>query len=343
MRLPSARGTLTTTLFPALHGVGPFPVDELVSLVCDADSGRTTLEDDDVHTALWAAYQLHYTGFDDVDDRWEWDPDLVRVRQMMERTFEADLRRRTASMVRDAQAAGGTVADRIFGMTEDHDGPSVSRYLHREATREQFLEFLVHRSIYNLQESDPHAFALPRLRGAAKVALAELLYDEFGGGRPDRLHSALFAASMRGCDLDDRFGAYVPAVPGLTLAVTNTMSLFALHRSGAAAAMGHLGAFEATSSEPARHTAAGIDRLGLPAVVRGYYDEHVEADAVHEQVALRTICGGIAAADPAAEDDLLFGAAACLLTEADAGAALLTAWRAGRSSLLLRDEELVAS
>ena len=148
---------------------------------------------------------------------------------------------------------------------------------------------------------------------------------------------------MRGCGLDDRFGAYVPAVPGVTLAVTNAMSLLALHRSGAAAAMGHLGAFEATSSEPARHTAAGVDRLGLPAVVRGYYDEHVEADAVHEQVALHTICGGIVAKDPAAEADLFFGAAACLLTEADAGSALLAAWRSGHSSLLLQDEESVAS
>jgi len=125
--------------------------------------------------------------------------------------------------------------------------------------------------------------------------------------------------------------------------VTNAMSLFALHRSGAAAAMGHLGAFEATSSEPARRTAAGIERLGLPAVVRGYYDEHVEADAVHEQVALRTICGGLALEDPTVEDDLFFGAAACLVTEADAGSALLRAWRSGHSSLLLQDEELVAS
>ena len=81
MRLPSPRGTLTTALFPALRGIGPFPVDELVTLVCDADSGGATLDDDDVHTALWAAYQLHYTGFDDVDDRWEWDPDLLRLRR----------------------------------------------------------------------------------------------------------------------------------------------------------------------------------------------------------------------------------------------------------------------
>ena len=107
MRLPSPRGTLTTALFPALRGIGPFPVDELVTLVCDADSGGAALEDDDVHTALWAAYQLHYTGFDDVDDRWEWDPDLLRLRRALEDRFLAELRFRTADIVQDDPGGGG--------------------------------------------------------------------------------------------------------------------------------------------------------------------------------------------------------------------------------------------
>jgi hypothetical protein len=334
---------MTDSLFSALLGLVPLPVDDLVTLAQDSDAAHPGATGDDFHLALWCAYQLHYSGFDDVDDRWEWDPDLLRVRGAMEDRWEAELRTRTADLVREALLADGSVAERLFAMTEAFDGPSVSRHLRRDATREQFTEFLVHRSTYNLQESDPHAFALPRLHGDAKVALAEILYDEFGGGRPDRLHSALFAASMRGCGLDDTFGAYLDAVPGTTLAVTNAMSLLALHRSSVAAAMGHLGAFEATSSEPARHTAAAAERLGLPADVREYYDEHVEADAVHEQVALRTICGGLAAADPAQEREVFFGAAVCLVTEGAAAAELLAAWRAGLSSLRVGAEELVAS
>ena len=75
-------------------------------------------------------------------------------------------------------------------MTERFEGPALAAYLRRDATREEMLELLVQRSIHNLQESDPQAFVLPRVGGPAKVALAELLYDEFGAGRPERLHSA---------------------------------------------------------------------------------------------------------------------------------------------------------
>ena len=333
MRLPSARGTLTTTLFPALHGVGPFPVDELVSLVCDADSGGATLDDDDVHTALWAAYQLHYTGFDDVDDRWEWDPDLLRLRRALEDRFLAELRFRTADIVQQALEAKGSVADRLFAMTENVEGPALAAYLRRDATHEEMLELLVQRSIHNLQESDPQAFVLPRVGGRPKVALAELLYDEFGAGRPERLHSALFARGLAECGLDDEPGAYVSVVPGVTLAFMNAMNLLALHRGHAAAALGHFGAYEATSSVPSRLVAAAVDRLGFPASVRAYFDEHVEADAVHEQLALREICGGVAEADPSVVPDLFFGAAVCLLTDAAVSQHLLSSWSDGRSSL----------
>jgi hypothetical protein len=209
--------------------------------------------------------------------------------------------------------------------------------MQRDATLEQFLEYLQHKSIYHLKESDPQSFVLPRLRGRMKVALAELQYDEYGGGRPDRLHQELFARGLEACGLSAEYGAYIDLVPGTTLAVTNIMNLFALRRSLAAAAMGHLGAFEATSSQPCRRVAQGCRRLGLSEVVSGYFDEHIEADAVHEQLAFRDICGALAAESPELEGDLFLGAAAYLHSEALAGTAILDAWRAGRSSL--RDGE----
>ena len=43
----------------------------------------------------------------------------------------------------------------------------------------------------------------------------------------------------------------------------------------------------------------GIARLGLAREMADYYDEHVEADAVHEQLAVRSICAGLLAEEPA--------------------------------------------
>ena len=97
--------------------------------------------------------------------------------------------------------------------------------------------------------------------------------------------------------------------------------------------MGHLGAYEATSSIPCRKYAGGVRRLGLPEVVAAYFDEHIEADAVHEQLAFRDICGALVASGQAEERDVVLGAAACLLLDAVVGDLMLGAWTDGRSTL----------
>ena len=284
---------------------------------------------EDAALVLWCLYELSYRGFQDVDDRLEWAPELIAVRRDLEEDLEARLRSRWSGQ----PAYDGDFATAFFAEVEGHEGPSLARFVQRSATADQGMELLQARSIYHLKESDPVAFSVPRLPVAPRAALMELQYDEYGGGRPDRLHQALFARGLEACGLSAEYGAYLDLVPGATLAVSNIMNLFVLHRSLAAAAMGHLGAFEATSSQPCRRVAQGCRRLGLSDVVSGYFDEHIEADAVHEQLAFRDICGGLAAESPELEEDLFLGAAAYLHSEALAGQAMLAAWRAGRSSM----------
>ena len=236
---------------------------------------------DDAQVALWALYELSYRGFADVDPEHEWSPALLTTRRAVEVAFEDAVRELTDDAVDRALDDDATaVPAQLAAVIEDSDDSGLAGFVHREATQEQYVEFLVHRSIYHLKESDPHAFAVPRLDGAPKVALAELQYDEFGGGRPDRLHSTLFARALEGAGLDPSYGAYVDLVPAPTLAVNNVMSLFALHRRLRGALMGHLAAFESTSSLPCRRYSGGAARLGLDARVSDYFDEHGEADAV---------------------------------------------------------------
>jgi hypothetical protein len=96
---------------------------------------------------------------------------------------------------------------------------------------------------------------------------------------------------------------------------------------------GHLAAFEMTSSIPCRFYGNGFRRLGYGADVTWYYDEHVEADAVHEQIAGRDLAGSLAEDEPELLEDILFGANACLTVDGWAGDHILDAWEAGRSSL----------
>ena len=65
------------------------------------------------------------------------------------------------------------------------DAPSVSTFIEREASAAQVLEFLVHRSAYQLKEADPHTWALPRLHGKPKAAMVEVQADEYGNGRAE--------------------------------------------------------------------------------------------------------------------------------------------------------------
>ena len=327
----SSRGLLSAEIIESISGRetldGPLPTGP-----CTRSTGDP-VTDEDLQLSLWMLYELHYRGFEDVDDHWEWSPGLLAARRELEIAFEDALRRRTDATVDAALAANGDVPTRLFDLTGHFEGPSVARFVQREATRDQFVEFMMHRSIYHLKESDPHSFTIPRIAGKPKAALVELQYDEYGAGRPERLHATMFADSLEGCGLDRAYGAYLERVPAHTLAVNNLMSLVGLHRRLRGAAMGHLGAVEATSSLPSRRYAGGIRRLGLPEKVAEYFDEHVEADAVHEQLALRDICGELVRQEPALERDVFFGAAACLHLDALAGGLMLNAWSAGSSTL----------
>lgn len=333
MQLPEPCGPLSEGVVRALTASdGPRRVGHPNAVADVIDP----LTDRDFQLALWVLYELHYRGFDGVDADAEWDPLLIISRTTLERTFEHAVRALVddAGGLADAGRPDDGAAERVVATLmrmSVSEGPSdVAGFLHRRATREQFRDYLGERAVYHLRESDPQSFVLPRIGGAAKVALAELQYDEYGAGRPDRLHQELFARALRSLDMSTDLAPYVTRAAGTTLASVNLMSLFALNRRLRGAAMGHLAAFEATSSLPCERILRGIRRLDLPDAVADYYAEHVEADAVHEQLAIRSICGELVAAEPELADDVLFGATACLVVDAMAGQTLLEQWGARR-------------
>jgi hypothetical protein len=332
MQVPAARGPLSQEIVRVLSGDAH--AEALLEIAQEVVANSPdVVRDEDLQLALFVLYELHYGGISGVDDRWEWNPALIAARTVLEDAFEAALRDRVPVPERP-EATSAAVSACLFELTAADTGPSVSRYLARRATDEQAREFLVQRSIYTLKEADPHSWAIPRLSGRAKAALVEIQSDEYGGGRPHRMHSAIFARTVRAAGLDDAYGAYVDQVPAITLAAVNTMTLFGLHRRLRGAVVGHLAAFEMTSSIPSKFYADGFRRLGYDSDATWYFDEHVEADAVHEQIAGRDLAGGLAEADPELLDDILFGAAACLTVEGWAGEHMLTAWSDERTSLL---------
>jgi heme oxygenase-like protein len=318
--LPPPRGPLSEALFAALREP-PHAV---------AGVGGA-IDDEDLQLALYCCYELHYRGFDDVADEWEWEPSLLALRGSLERRFEADLLELVGPVGEPPVPERIDVALRQLMIADD--APSLSTFLEREATTEQVAEFMVHRSAYQLKEADPHSWAIPRLWGPPKAALVEIQADEYGGGRADAIHATLFARALDALGLDSRYGAYLDRIPGVTLATVNLMSLLGLHRRRRGAIVGHLALFEMTSSIPNRRYGAGLRRLGYGDDATQFFDVHVVADAVHESVAAVDLAGGLARQDARLGADVLWGARALLALEGRWASHLMSAWSAGTSSL----------
>ena len=321
LALPAPRGSLSAHVVDALRG----PVRRLTD---HPEVTGDPLAGDDFHLALYLCYEVHYA--DVGDPGWEWEPSLLDFRRRLEDAFEKEL----LVALPAVEGARADLPRRLISLAQAGGGRSLSRYVEASATVERFRELVIHRSAYHLKEADPHTWAIPRLTGAAKAAMVEIQADEYGSGDARAMHALLFARTMRALGLDDSYGAYLEQLPGITLANVNLMSLFGLHRRWRGAAAGHLALFEMTSTEPNRRYGNALRRLGFGEKATAFYDEHVEADAVHENIAAYDLAGSLARDEPDLADDVELGARCLARLEGLWGEHLMSAWDADRSSLL---------
>lgn len=320
-RLVEGRGELSRAVTEALRSGGTPRFSTAAVLAADPWG-------EDLQLALYLLYELHYRGFEGVDDAREWDPDLLRLRQAVEARFLHALHTELSDAPR-------TVADAFAPLlVEPVDlSGSLSRHLETDGELWQLREYATLRSLYHLKEADPHAWVIPRLTGRAKAAMVAIEYDEFGAGRADRIHAQLFADLMADLSLDPTYGRYLDHAPAPLLATVNLMSLFGLHRALRGALVGHFACVEVTSSPGSRRLAKAMRRCGAGPAAEHFYTEHVEADAVHEQVVRHEVIGGLLADEPALEADIAFGCAATVLLEDRLADHIRAEWAQGRSAL----------
>jgi Iron-containing redox enzyme len=324
-RLPAAHGPLSMAVRRSL--TEPAPRDQLTRIGASVrDSDPWGL---DLQLALYMCYELHYRGFAGVDPTWEWNPGLLHLRAQLERAFLAPLRREVGPI-----GPGQTAEAEMDALSiEPIDGTGPSYWLRDNGTWEQMREYFVHRSLYHLKEGDPHAWAIPRLTGQAKASFVAVEFDEYGAGRGNQVHQQLFADLLTAAGLDSTYLAYLDAVPAESLAVVNLMSLFGLHRWLRGAAIGHFASTEITSPPGSARLVEALQRLGAPPECVAFYREHVEADAVHEQVVRLDVVGDLIAGEPQLDRDVVFGIRAHVLVEDRLADAVMSSWKAGQTSL----------
>ncbi len=319
--LPRPRGELSGAVVSALRTRhAPLPGPQAVTA---ADPYG-----EDLQLALYVLYELHYQGFRGVPEDREWDPELLRLRARLEGHFLAALR----GDVKGAASAERALAGILVEPAAD-PGTSVSHYLQRQGCLWHVREYAALRSLYHLKEADPHAWVVPRLHGRAKAGMVAVEYDEFGAGRGEDVHARLFADLMDDLDLDHAYGHYLDAAPAQALAPVTLMSLFGLHRALRGALVGHFATVEVTSSPASQRLARAMRRTSAGRAAERFYTEHVEADAVHEQVVRHEVIGPLLAAEPRLEPDVVLGIEATVLLENRFAGAVLAAWHADRSAL----------
>ena len=324
-QLPDARGPLSLAVLSQL--TEHVPHHHLARI--EASLGDSDPYGIDLQLTLYVCYELHYRGFARVDPRWEWNAGLLHLRGQLENAFLAAVRQQVGEIGPDETAADEM--DRLS--VEPIEGTGPSYYLRDQGDWEQMREYFALRSLYHLKEGDPHAWAIPRLTGQAKASFVAVEFDEYGGGRGSKVHQQLFADLLDAAGLDSSYLGYLNDVPADALAVVNLMSLFGLHREFRGAAIGHFASTEITSSPGSGRLVEALERMGAPEPCIGFYREHVEADAVHEQVVRTDVVGDMVAREPHLERDVVFGIRARDLIEDRLATHLMECWTTGRTSL----------
>ena len=233
-----------------------------------------------------------------------------RVRRRLERDLEARLRARYRPPEPDRALRGRALRLRRRPRRAVARGRTCSG----TPTAEQVLDLLRLRSVYHLKEADPTAWVVPRLPVGAEGGADGAAVRRVRRRRPEpaaRPPLRPRAWTPPGCAPE--YGAYVDEAPLEILEQNNAMSLFGLHRRLRGAALGHLAAFEATSSLPSRRMAQGLERLGFADGARRLLHRarrgRRRARAARRP---RPSAARCVEDEPALADDVFFGAFTCL-------------------------------
>ena len=177
------------------------------------------------------------------------------------------------------------------------DGPSLSS-VHGQAGHPRAVAGVPDAAVgLPPQGGRPHTFAIPRLGGRAKAAMVEIQADEYGGGTAARMHSELFGGLMRDLDLDSDLRRPVGRRTRGRLRLGQHDVPVRLHRRcGARPWPPDRRGDDVVGAQPP--VSAGLRGLGFGERTTVFYDEHVEADAVHEQIASVDMCGSLVAEQP---------------------------------------------
>lgn len=158
-------------------------------------------------------------------------------------------------------------------------GDPLFAWLAAHADASQMKWFLTQEIAGEAGFEDLTALTQIRMPPEPKLELARNYWDEMGRGRIGGMHGPMLAVLARSLSLTSR----VETTVWESLALANTMSGLAGNRRYAYHSIGALGVIELTAPGRAAAVSRGLQRLGVIAEDRRYFDLHAVLDVKHSQ------------------------------------------------------------
>lgn len=299
---------------------------------------------DDAHRALYALYADRVWRAPKQPRPEYADTGLRRIRMNLEFGFRHHLARkrgfRPLVKADTGQSTAYWVQSLAFG-PHPHDAERWGEFARENVSLDQLKEVVAQRSLFFLREPDPWVYAIPTLNGVAKAGLLDLLLDEYGWGKLERMHSSIYEELLEALGLPARIDHFESSSSWQYLATLNHQWMCALTPEHSHRLLGTIYLTEATSPDAMTNYLAAWKRLGIvdPAVTE-FYELHVTADENHREVALNEVVLPACGDDPAALQEVATGIFDARTLEAEFADHLVESFSAGRSSL--SDAHLVA-
>lgn len=216
--------------------------------------------------------------------------------QRLEARFLAELR----DQVRDEGAAAPREPDAFIAWFESllMDGPGqgdpLFPWLARSATRAELRWYFEQEAAGEAGFDDLVALTQVKMPQRVKLELARNYWDEMGRGNPKGMHGRMLDALVATLAVEPAIETTVWE----SLALANAMTAMANSRDHAWHSLGALGVIELTAPGRSAQVAEGLERVGLSARERHYFELHAVLDVKHSEAWNREALRPAVAEDP---------------------------------------------
>lgn len=292
-----------------------------------ADDEQTNAARTFLHRTLYRINRLRLYWFDPpnayVNER---SRVLLDLQDRLEQPWQRWLAGRIPVNERESAEPLATIREWVARDLEPIDTPFY-RFFAKEIDIDGYKQLLQIGSFNGLVEASQLSRTLGGAAGDVQCMLTRILFEEYGGGRPQRKHSTYFAAMLEQLGLSAEPEAYFDSVPWEVLAAINQAFYLAENKRFFVRFCGAFTYTEVSTPVSFRGYAAAARRLRLSSGRDDYWTLHIREDERHGQWMVDEVARPMLERFPQWSSDLLLGYAQQRLIEADAANATLRACR----------------